>query len=156
MRIIGTTPNIRLISTGSEAPACNFAGAMSFFYITDDVTARDRRGDQDVAVLVAGGDIDYGATPQLRECIAEHIHAGRRRLVVDLTNVTFIDSTAIGALIGALMRLHQDGGGSGSVAVVCAEENRKVMRIFEIAGVENLIALHSTREQALAALARAG
>jgi anti-sigma B factor antagonist len=127
---------------------------MSFFYITDDASIEGPQHDEDVAVMVAGGDIDYSATPQLRERIADHVDAGKRRLVVDLNNVTFIDSTAIGALIGALVRL-QDAGG-GSVAVVCDECNRKVMRIFEIAGVENLIALHNTREEALMALAVAG
>jgi anti-sigma B factor antagonist len=127
---------------------------MSFFYITDDVPIEGPQHNEDVVVMVAGGDIDYSATPQLRERIADHVDAGKRRLVLDLDNVTFIDSTAIGVLIGALVRL-QDAGG-GSVAVVCDECNRKVMRIFEIAGVENLIALHGTREEALMALAVAG
>jgi anti-sigma B factor antagonist len=123
---------------------------MSFFYIIDEVESGDVRRDEDVVVLAAGGDIDYASTPQLRERIAEHIDAGKRRLVIDLNEVTFIDSTAIGVLIGALVRL-QDAG-SGSVAVVCAEENRKVLRIFEIAGVDNVLPLYHTREDAVLAL----
>jgi anti-sigma B factor antagonist len=126
---------------------------MSFFYITDEEPIEDLQHD-DVAVLAAGGDIDYSATPQLRERIADQIEAGKRHLVLDLSKVTFIDSTAIGALIGALVRLQDSEG--GSVAVVCDEYNKKVLRIFEIAGVENLIALHPTREEALLALAVAG
>jgi anti-sigma B factor antagonist len=128
-----------------------FGGAMSFFYITDDVPIEVGHCEQDLAVMVAGGDIDYSSTPRLRECIADHVDAGKRRLVVDMSKVTFIDSTAIGVLIGALVRLEEAGG--GSVAVVCDQYNKKVLRIFEIAGVDNLFALHNTREEALAALA---
>ena len=127
---------------------------MGFFYISDDVSADGWDGTDDIAMLVAGGDIDYDASPQLRERLADRIHAGARRLVVDLSKVTFIDSTAIGVLVGAVMRLHEEGG--GTLAVVCAEENRRVMRIFEIAGVDSLIALHRSREEALSELAPAG
>jgi len=127
---------------------------MGFFYIMDDMENDGRGCGEDVAVLTAGGDIDYGATPQLRERIVEHIAAGKRRLVLDLTKVTFIDSTAIGVLVGALVRLQ--GVGGGSLVVVCVEDNDKVMRIFEIAGVDNVIAVHRTREEALSALAVAG
>lgn len=123
---------------------------MSYFFITDEVASDGLHCDEDVAVLVAGGDIDYNATPQLRARVADHVHTGKRRLVFDLSKVTFIDSTAVGVLVGALVRV-QDGGG-GSVTVVCAEDNRKVLRIFEIAGVENLIELYHTREEALWAL----
>lgn len=124
---------------------------MSFFYIRDDVAREGPQYDEDVVVLVAGGELDYNATPQLRKHIIDHILAGKRRLVLDLSKVTFLDSTAVGVLIGALVRL-QEGSG-GSVTIVCAEDNRKVLRIFEITGIENLIDLHHTREEALLALA---
>jgi anti-sigma B factor antagonist len=127
---------------------------MSFFYISDDVAVGGMEHGHDVVVMVAGGEIDYAASPQLSERLADHISVGIRHLVLDLSAVTFIDSTAIGVLVGAVMRLHEAGG--GSLAVVCAEENRRVLRIFEIAGVDSLIALHSSREEALSELATAG
>jgi anti-sigma B factor antagonist len=126
---------------------------MSFFYISDDVSTDGWEHSEDIAMLVAGGDIDFEASPQLRELLADRIHAGARRLVLDLSKVTFIDSTAIGVLVGAVMRLHEEGG--GSLAVVCEEENRRVLRIFEIAGVDSLIALHRSREEALLELTTA-
>jgi anti-sigma B factor antagonist len=128
---------------------------MSFFYVSDEDAPADveRRGD--LAVLVAGGEIDYAASPQLRQRINDRIDAGARRLVLDLTDVTFIDSTAIGVLVGTVMRLHELGDGGG-LSVVCAEENQRVLRIFEIAGVDSLIALHRSRQGALSALAAAG
>jgi anti-sigma B factor antagonist len=123
---------------------------MSFFYFTDDATDHGAEHDDDVVILVAGGELDYAASPQFRERMAEAITAGRR-LVVDLSPATFIDSTAIGALVGAVMRLREHGG--GSLAVVCSEENRQVLRTFDIAGVTGLIQLHPSCEAALLALA---
>jgi anti-anti-sigma factor len=127
---------------------------MGFFYISDEVDDGAGAYGEDLAVLVAGGELDYAASPQLKERLTETIDAGMRRLVLDLSMATFIDSTAIGVLVGAVMRLHELGG--GALTIVCAEENRRVLRIFEIAGVDSLIALHRSREEALSELALAG
>lgn len=123
---------------------------MSFFYIEDDVVLE---GWEDAVLVVAGGEIDLYAAPQLRQRIVGHIDSGKRRLIVDLSEVTFIDSTAIGVLVGAVMRLREHE--HGTMTVVCAEENKRVLRIFDIAGVENLIELHGSRAEALLALAMA-
>ncbi|HXN39101.1 MAG TPA: STAS domain-containing protein [Solirubrobacteraceae bacterium] len=112
----------------------------------------DPAGDHhELVVLVAGGELDFHASPRLRESIAEHIRAGARHIVLDLSSVTFIDSTAIGVLVGAATRLQEAGG--GSVAAVCSDENERVLRIFDIAGVDSVITLYSSREQAFSATA---
>jgi anti-sigma B factor antagonist len=124
---------------------------VSVFFITDDVQGTPVESDaDDVAVIAVGGEIDFQATPSLREWVATRIAAGGRRLLVDLSTATFIDSTAIGVLVGAAKRL-QDAG--DSLVVVCPESNRRVRRIFDIAGVENVITLYPSREEALSALA---
>jgi anti-sigma B factor antagonist len=127
---------------------------MGFFYIGDEALAEGAHHGDDVVVLVAGGELDYAASPQVREHLSSRIDAGMRHLVLDLSGTTFIDSTAIGVLVAAVMKLHELDG--GSLMVVCAEENRRVLRIFEIAGIDSLITLHRTREEALAELAVAG
>lgn len=124
---------------------------MGFFYISDDGTVDGAQHGNDVVVLVAGGEIDYSASPQLSERLSERIDSGIRRVVLDLSTVTFIDSTAIGALVSAATRLRELGG--GTLAVVCPEENRQIVRIFEIAGVDSVIAMHGSREDAIAELA---
>jgi anti-sigma B factor antagonist len=124
---------------------------MGFFYISDDGTVDGAQHGNDVVVLVAGGEIDYSASPQLSERLSERIDSGITRVVLDLSTVTFIDSTAIGALVSAATRLRERGG--GTLAVVCPEENRQIVRIFEIAGVDSVIAMHGSREDAIAELA---
>jgi anti-sigma B factor antagonist len=125
---------------------------MSFFYIGDEETGGHPGHPGDVAVLVAGGEIDYAASPRLRECLADCVNAGKRHLVIDLSQVSLIDSTAIGVLVGAVMRLREQDN-HGSLAIVCDEYNKRVLRIFDIAGVDSLIALYHTRAEALSSLA---
>jgi anti-sigma B factor antagonist len=127
---------------------------MSFFYIADDTAAAGAGDGDEVVVLVAAGEVDFAAAPQLRERIFEQLDAGRRRLVLDVSTVTFIDSTAIGVLVGAITRLGD--ADDGSLTIVCGEENRPVMRIFDISGLTGLVDVHRTREEALSALVTAG
>jgi anti-sigma B factor antagonist len=121
------------------------------YSIGNDVVLVGVAGCEEVAVVVVSGELDYGATPQLRTCILGHVGAGRQYLLVDLSEVTFIDSTAIGVLVTAAANLRQADG--GSLAVVCACENARVLRIFAIAGVASAICLYHSSEQAQVALA---
>jgi anti-sigma B factor antagonist len=120
---------------------------MRSFYIDENVRVYET-GESDLAVLVMGGELDYEVSPQLKARIVSAIKDGIRRLVLDLSDVTFIDSTAIGVLAGTVVKLDEAGG--GSLAVVCA--NEKVVQIFEITGLDSVIAVHSSRDEAFSAL----
>jgi anti-anti-sigma factor len=123
------------------------------YSIGNDVVTAGTAGCEGAAIVVVSGELDCAATPQLRACILSHVVAGRRHLLVDLSAVTFIDSTAIGALVSAAANLPHAGG--GSLVVVCARENVRLLRIFDIVGVASTIGLYHSREQAHAALAAA-
>ncbi|HEY4811067.1 MAG TPA: STAS domain-containing protein [Solirubrobacteraceae bacterium] len=127
---------------------------MGFFYIGDEAAVEGASHGADVAVIVAGGELDFAASPQIRERLGERIEAGVRHLIVDLSGATFIDSTAIGALVAMATQVDELDG--GSLLVVCPDENRRLLRIFEIAGIESLIAVHSSRAEAMRELAVAG
>lgn len=114
------------------------------FYLSDTATQGD------VCILRVGGDVDFAVAPQLKRHIVGKIGAGARHVVVDLSDAGFIDSTAIGVLVGALKRLRETGG---SLSVVCDSDS--VRNIFEIVGLENVIPLHRSRDDAVAALERA-
>ncbi len=124
---------------------------MRSFFISDNTAVEDTT-DGDLAIVAMGGELDYEASPQLRARLVGAIKAGGRRLVLDLSDVTFIDSTAIGVLAGTVARL--DDAGGGSLAVVST--NEKVLQIFEITGLDSVIALHSSREEAVSAFSMAG
>jgi anti-sigma B factor antagonist len=124
---------------------------MRTFFISDNLPV-EQTSDGDLAILAMGGELDYEASPQLRARLVGAIKAGGRRLVLDLSDVTFIDSTAIGVLAGTVARLDEAGG--GSLAVVSTHE--KVLQIFEITGLDSVISLHSSREEAVSAFSLAG
>jgi len=112
------------------------------FYLSDHVL------DGEVRVIRVGGYVDFDVAPRLKQFIVNRIEAGDRRIVIDLSDVGFMDSTAIGVLVGVLKRLGEVGG---FLAVACANDN--VRGIFEVVGLESVIPLHGCRENALAAVA---
>jgi anti-sigma B factor antagonist len=119
---------------------------MNGFYIDDGVQLGDG-----LAVLSARGEIDYEGSPELQAGIERTIEEGCTRLVLDLSEVTFIDSTGVGVLVGALAKLEEVGG---ALAVVSTQDN--VLRVFEITGLNRFLAIHDEREHALSALTLAG
>ena len=68
--------------------------------------------------------------------------------MVDLSQATFIDSTTLGVLVGGVKRLRPSGG---SLALVCTDDN--ITKIFEITGLDRVFPIHSSRDEALAAVA---
>ena len=53
------------------------------------------------AVVAVRGEIDLFTAPELKSALSEAIESGHTRIVVDLTDTTFLDSTALGVLIRA-------------------------------------------------------
>lgn len=114
---------------------------MGSFYVSEHAA------EGGVHVIRVGGYVDFDVAPQLKKRVVQRIEAGDRQLIIDLSDAGFIDSTAIGVLVGALKRLRE---ADGSLAVICANDN--VRGIFEIVGLETVIPLHDSYEAALAAL----
>ncbi len=80
--------------------------------------------------------------------MVELLDAGVDRLVVDLSGVTFIDSTALGVLIGGVRRV-RDAGGAMTLVVT----SRAVERVLSITGLDRVFTIHATRAAALESLA---
>jgi anti-sigma B factor antagonist len=82
-------------------------------------------------VITVGGECDMNAAPSLSVAVEAAFQHGASTIVVDLNEVTFIDSTAIGILLAARERLRRSGG---DFEVVCSVP--AVTRVLEIVGVE--------------------
>jgi anti-sigma B factor antagonist len=109
------------------------------------------KADSGAFVVSPAGELDAYTSPDLRAELHQLIDTGgARRLVVDLTAVTFLDSSALGVLVGALRRLRER---QGELHIV--QPRPTVRRIFEITALDGIFELHATREQALAAAALA-
>jgi len=116
--------------------------------MSDMFSVSSERLDDDLGVIVLSGEVDIYTAPQFKECLLELLDAGVKRLVVDLSQITFIDSTALGVLIGGVRRVHSSGG-----AMTIVVTTRPVERVLSITGLDRVFSMHATRDEALAALA---
>ena len=101
----------------------------------------------DVSVILAEGYLDFDAAPALKESLVSQIGNGAHHLIVDLTGAIFIDSTSIGVLVGALKRIRD---ANGTMSVVCTNED--IRSVFEIVGLDDLILMRRSRDEALSAI----
>ena len=97
-----------------------------------------------VAVLVLEGEFDLAAAPALREHAQAARAAGARGLVLDMAEVTFVDSSALRELLRASAACDADG-----VAFVLASLQPAVGRLLELTRTTDALALASTVEQAV-------
>jgi anti-sigma B factor antagonist len=101
--------------------------------------------DGGTAVLVAGGELDAFAAPDL-EAAFESI--GADRVIADLGDVSFLDSTALGLLVRSVRQLRERGG---QVRVVLPRGSAR--RIFEITTLDRALPVAGSRRDAAADLA---
>ena len=105
----------------------------------------DRRVDGGKAHVVAvSGEVDLFTAPEFKQRVMAPIAAGVDRVVVDLTETTFIDSSSLGALIGAHRRLKSRGG---RLIVACATE--PIVKTFRITGLDSVFTIVDSPEAAL-------
>lgn len=110
---------------------------------TFDVVEEDL--DDTTAILAASGEIHVSTAPELAERLTAAIAAGRTRLVLDFSDVEFIDSTGLSVLLNALRRLAR---ADGALVLVCT--NPTVLRLFEITRLDSTFDLVASRGEALA------
>lgn len=97
------------------------------------------------AVVDVKGEVDLFTAPKLREHIVGLVEEDERRIVVNLEDVDFMDSTGLGVLVGALKRLKEK---DGHLALVCP--GGSVLRVLTVTGLNKVFAIHETVEEATA------
>jgi anti-sigma B factor antagonist len=97
----------------------------------------------DTAVLTIEGDLDLASAPSLKWALSDVQSSGSKHIVVDLAGVSFIDSTALGVLVGAQRAL--DPGAHLAIAVT----NEAVVRVFELTGLDGMFEIVATLQDAL-------
>jgi anti-sigma B factor antagonist len=103
--------------------------------------------DAERHVVAVRGEIDLFTAPELKSALSEAIETGHTRIVVDLTDTTFLDSTALGVLIGAVKRLRSR---DGRLTIVNVDDN--IAKTFEITGLDQIFPISGTRDEAVKAL----
>jgi anti-anti-sigma factor len=99
----------------------------------------------DACVVKLGGELDLYNASQVRQALAQVAADGPQRVIVDLSEVEFIDSTALGVLIEARTRLNNRR------AFLLAAPALETRRALEISGLDRHFTVHDSVSEALLA-----
>jgi len=102
------------------------------------VTAAITTGDGDTRVTLAG-ELDVSTAPTLRAVLVEATDPRPDRVVIDLSDVTYLDSTGLGVLVGAHRRAVAYGG---ALAFICPAG--RVRHLFELTGMSGVFTLYES------------
>jgi anti-sigma B factor antagonist len=100
-----------------------------------------------VHVIAATGELDLATAPLLCARLDKRRHS---RLLVDLTDVEFCDSTGLRAVLGAAPEVRANGG---RFALACSRAGA-VARLLEVVGAREWLVVHDDAATAIAALRR--
>src|SRR3954447_10301506 len=112
--------------------------------MVEELLIADYALDASTHVVEAAGQVDLFSAPSLKERIWQLIDDEKTRLVVDLTDVTFMDSTGLGVLIGARKRLLPK---RGELALVVTRE--AIDNLFELTGLDGTFTICRSRDAAI-------
>lgn len=103
--------------------------------------------DAETRIIAVEGEADMSTAVKFNESFFSAARSGTRRVIADLTEVEFIDSTMLNALVVGHRRMVRD---HGRFAVVC--HGPKVKRVLEITGLGQILHVFDSRDAALAQL----
>ena len=95
-------------------------------------------GDDGTLVLVAAGEIDVATSPEFRENLHGIIDDGAESVCVDLSGTTFMDSSGLGVLVGALKRFRAD---SSANVIELRGLQPAVRRVFDVTGLTEIFTI---------------
>jgi len=99
----------------------------------------DRNGG---VVIHLAGELDLYNADEIRSAIVEAIGAGDRRVVIDMADVEFVDSTALGVLIEARSKIGADG-------LRLAAPQLETRRTLQVSGLDRHLSVHDSVDDAL-------
>jgi anti-sigma B factor antagonist len=106
---------------------------------TVQVSERDGR-----SIVAGSGELDVHVAPALQAEVDPLAKRPNGALIIDLTDVGFIDSTGLGVLVTALKHAREAGGTLDVVA-----STPRVLKVFALTGLDVVIPMHATLDEAL-------
>lgn len=103
-----------------------------------------------VRVLHLSGPIDVSRSSELRDVLGQEISGPQARVLVDLREVTLIDSSGVGIFVSA----HRRADAAGA-ELVLAQPGANVGRVFELTRTNRLLRIYPTVDEGVKALSAA-
>jgi len=103
------------------------------------------RKDNDIVIYSIKGDIDINSSPQVRESFEKLVNEKAMKIVINLAEVSYIDSSGLATLVEMLKKTRGYGG-----KIRLSNLAAKVRSLFEITKLEKLFDIYDTEEQVCA------
>lgn len=100
-----------------------------------------------IPIVALSGDIDTYTCAKLREAIVDLINEGDLRVVINMSNVNYIDSSGLGTLVGGLRRVNEK---NGELAISSATP--QLLKVFNITGLSRVFDIFENEGDAVRSL----
>ena len=92
-------------------------------------------------VITVSGEVDLATSPDLDTAIIAAIESGTSSVAIDLTDVSFMDSSGLGVIVRGLKRCREADKDLDLVIT-----NERVLKVFGITGLDQVIPIHDSIE----------
>lgn len=92
-------------------------------------------------VISVSGEVDLATSPDLDSAVVGALEFGTAALAIDLTNVTFMDSSGLGVIVRGLKRCRES-----DIELDLVITNERVLKVFGITGLDQVIPIHDALE----------
>lgn len=99
-----------------------------------------------LVVLPLESRMDATNSPDFKERILEWVRGGRKRIVLDLSRVTFIDSSGLSAILSCLKAIGQEG----DLVICCVADG--LMSLFQLTRMTRIFRFYPNVKEAVAAI----
>ncbi|MFL0251743.1 anti-sigma F factor antagonist [Clostridium neuense] len=104
------------------------------------------KNDKLIATII--GELDHHSSDEIRNRIDDRIdRGGYKKVILDFSNVTFMDSSGIGVIIGRYKKLKLLNSN-----LCIANVNKSIKKVFELSGIFKIIEVYSSLKEAVESL----
>lgn len=94
------------------------------------------------------GELDLSTAAAFRETIDRHLGTGgAKHLVLNMSGMTFVDSSGLGAILGRYRRITEKGG-----RMIAADVPAQIAKLLALSGLQKIIVTYATEAEALRSL----
>ena len=111
---------------------------------TEQLELTVRRASGNVPVIDLRGEVDVYTAPKFKTSMIELIDEGNYHIIVNLSNVQYMDSAGLGALVSGLKRVREHEGSINLVSPTVP-----VQRVLDITRLSKILTIYASEQQAL-------
>ena len=92
-------------------------------------------------IVTVSGEVDLATSPDLDAAVIAGLESGTNSVIIDLTDVSFMDSSGLGVIVRALKRCRE-----AEIELDLVITNDRVLKVFGITGLDQVIPIHDSIE----------